>query len=230
MIVDVISSAARPSSGACNGVSPAFVIVKRETSPAIALQLIRDRECWAGPILGDSGMNVEIENHQNGMYHQNQADDTGAILRFKWDGVVVLGANAPKINNMVMQADLLIDEFPHRAIFPVGTGQGLTASTATLRLISVYFDSETDWSQLVDDRPKFKFSKVLSLNMWLQWFLGLNKKRWVESETKKIKSEINSILKTTPQIMVVLPPFAPYSSLVKAVYPKCKQALPPRAW
>lgn len=196
-----------------------MVIVRHETSPEIALQVIRTREFWAGPILGDSGMNVEIEDHPSG-YHNGQAESKGAFLRFDWDGVVVPGKFLQKINELVMPADHLIDEMPHRGILPVGTGQGLTGSTAKLRLIGVEFAVNIDLSKMARERAEFEFRKLFCLKMWRKWFFGLVGIKFLGSGARNIQSEIDSIVKSKPQIMVVMPPYAPYRDCVCKVYPK----------
>lgn len=191
------------------------VIVLRETSPAWALDTIRSGRCFAGPILGDGGMNAVIENHPDGDYCSDQAVEQGAILHFEWDGKI----DRPKYT-LHPPADVLVDQHPHRAFFMAGTGQGLTPETGRLRLVAVSFTGMHGWHEAVGDPPSFQIRQLFSRNMWLAWWSGRSRKNWEAETAKQITNEVAGILATKPAIMVVLPPFSLYRSIVANTYPR----------
>jgi hypothetical protein len=179
------------------------ITVLRETSPTVALDVVRNKRCFAGPILGDGGMNGVIANHPAGPYSPDQAADQGAILHFEWNGKI----DSPQYS-LHPPADILIDEHPHRAFFLAGTGQGLTAETGHLRLVMVTFKGKHGWHEVVGERPFFSFRRIL-----------MGSEKWKADQAQRIADEVAGVLASKPVIKVVLPSSCIYRSILAKEYP-----------
>jgi len=115
--------------------------VRHETSPTAALAIIKSQVFVTARGGEDGCMNVEIIEHENG-HTPIELANKGVSLFFEWDGQVQKKSDELKISTSLYHADILIDEMPFRGMLAVGTGLGLTGSTATLRLVEVEFDDE----------------------------------------------------------------------------------------
>ena len=176
------------------------VILHHETSPRIALQIARTRCIRAGPILGDSGLNVIIPTHANGEYFDGQAQNRGAILIFHWNGPVSRAHFADGY-----PVDTLYDQHPHRGFVPVGT-------TNHLKLHGIQLNEGFNWEMAVE-LPEFrtKGSKIT-------WAFS-KCPRWKSSQASLIKKEVERILSGRPTMSVVFPEHCIYKNLLLQKYP-----------
>lgn len=173
--------------------------IEHETSPAIAAEVARTKRFLAGPILGDSGMNVTIVGHLAGPYHPEQAANCGAVMRFAWTGPVSQGrfpAGYPP--------NQLFDEHPHRALVPVGTN-------INLKLIEIELVDGASWEDAVVETA---FS-LANLPSWL-----LSKRAVCRQEAaERIEEEMAAIVGTQPNIAICFPSDCIYRSIVMKTYP-----------
>ena len=151
----------------------------------------------AGPILGDAGLNACIVNHRGGQYAPDQAERRGAILEFEWSGPV-----STKPYSLIPDRNVCYDQHPHRAFIFVGT-------TQHLRLIGL--TAKGGWSDFVQ-RPD------LSLTTLGEWCLS-RRVGWVKGQADLIATEIKQTLARKPHVRIVLPPTAPYLSLIRQRFP-----------
>ncbi len=173
------------------------VILRHETDPTTALEIMRTRRFIAGPILGDAGLNACFINHPDGAYHPNQAERRGAILEFEWSGPV-------SSENYVSYPDrnVCYDQHPHRAFIFVGT-------TQHLRLVGL--KPKEGWISFVQ-RPDFSLSAI---GTWCR----SRRAGWMTKQAGLIAAEVNSTLADKPPVTIVLPSSAPYLQLVRQRFP-----------
>lgn len=180
------------------------VLLHHETSPSIALAIARSRKCLAGPILGDSGINVEIVGHPK-QFLRGQAAHNGARLIFEWDGPVE-HKNPP----LGYKPDHLYDEHPHRGIVPVGT-------TKHLHLVGIDLINDSSWLTTVV-KPIFC---ITNPGGWKKWYSSKHPE-WEFHAAKEIENEIDDLVRQRPLISVVFPPECIYAGLLKDRFPSVK--------
>lgn len=167
--------------------------IYHQTAPEVALAIAFTGQFWAGPILGDSGLNAILINDPRGKFHYNIADSTGATIAFDWNGPVLFD----KISGDY-QPEHLYDEFPFRAFIPVGTSKNLKLSTIEL-------SSSQTWGQALDS------SGWLSSSMWDRLRDGFFlKDTWRKKVLLNLESELQRIIKIGREIKVVFPPSSAY--------------------
>lgn len=176
-----------------------MTVIEHETSPEIATEIARTGRFFAGPILGDSGMNARIVNYNAGQYNPDQAENRGALMSFDWGGPI--GSN---IHISGFPPDELQDHFPHRALVPVGT-------TKHLRLVGIKLINGASWEQAVTE-PNLKLGSVCE---WLVSRLP----GWEKREANRIEQEMKSIIKLQPSIKILFPAHCIYKAIVKTQYP-----------
>ncbi len=176
------------------------IILHHETSPRIAVQIARTRCCKAGPILGDSGLNVIIPTNANGGYYAGQAQNRGAILIFNWNGPVSRAHFADGY-----PVDTLYDQHPHRGFVPVGT-------TNHLKLVGIQLNKGVTWEMAVDV-PEFR-----TKGRKLAWAFS-KCPRWKRSQAALIEKEVEKILRGQPTMSVVFPENCIYKSFLLQRYP-----------
>lgn len=174
--------------------------LEHETSMAIAITIARTKVAFAGPILGDSGLNVIPVGLHHKPYISNQAQSRGALMTFTWGGPIDTGSGAGGY-----PPDRLQDEHAHRAVVPVGT-------TKHLKLQSIALIGEASWLDVVQ-MPQWKIGTTI------RWLNSL-REEWKEEQAKRIEKEINSIVAQRPSISVHFPPGCIYAQLLRAKYPK----------
>ncbi|MBN3761328.1 hypothetical protein [Burkholderia sp. Ac-20365] len=161
------------------------LVLIHETSPDIALSILRGRKFIAGPILGDAGINCYIEGVDS--YHPDQAASKGAFLTFEWSGPVEASRSISR-----HEPEVLYDERPHRAFV-------FTCTKKHLRVTGLSFREGHSFDGLVGQAP---------------WYV-LNKPRWAEQAHAQIQTEVDRILREKPVISVVPPPDAPYLFILR---------------
>ena len=172
-------------------------ILHHETAPDTALRIARSKRCMAGPILSDSGLNVEIRDHAQGAFNRDQAATKGAVMVFQWDDPICdlsLPHGYPP--------NILYDQHPHRGFVPVGT-------TQHLKLIDIKLNTGSSWAMAVT-RPAPHASAHL-VDWALSWLPG-----WEAREAQKIGKEVVAIVRQQPNVSVVFPPENEYEVLLRA--------------
>lgn len=177
--------------------------IEHETSPAIALAVLRSRRFLAGPILSDSGLNVIFDDQENIGCHSGQAVCTGALMTFNWTGPV------SKIYcSSGYPPNVLYDQRPHRGFVPVGTTNFLT-------LVNIELIGEASWQEAVV-RPKFIFGS--SPRLWVYW-LKSHSESWRLNEMKKIQTEIEALRRSPVSICISFPPSSIYEMYLRRKFP-----------
>lgn len=179
------------------------VTLHHETAPAIALSVARSKRCLAGPILSDSGLNVEIVGHAKGPFHQGQAECRGARLTFEWDGPIAAAHEAHGY-----PPDVLYDHHPHRGFVPVGTSKHLHLCGVTLM-------KGRSWTEAVF-APEF--SVGMPVRAFARW-IGSRLPGWTMREALRIEREVSQIVAGRPQMRVVFPPENVYEGHLRERFP-----------
>jgi len=153
--------------------------IDHETSPAIALSIIRAQAFYGGELHDDDGLNA-IPNGVFGLDVEIfQARHTGVKLIFDWSGPII-STGLP----LDFQPDNIYDLLPHRYFVPHGT-------TKHLKLVHVHLRTGYSWEEAYSPKPALPgFS--LSPKKWTDWIKAQNID-WEQTQLKTIQDKITAI-------------------------------------
>lgn len=156
--------------------------IEHETSPGIALLIMRDGLFRGGPIMGDAGLNAVPLGGLG--YFSEQAENTGAIMEFSWHGPIERETPYPP------RVDTLYDQKPHRVFIPVGTTRNLFLDRIRLR-------DGYSWADCVVQYP---IPLGLNLVNPRAWYLALLSRSsgWKSEQVDAISMEV-ATLSTSPK-------------------------------
>lgn len=180
---------------------PVPLVVTHETSPRIAVDVVRNRRFVGGPISGDAGLNCFIEGVE---YNPDQASNSGAFITFEWVGE---RQEVGKFEDPAYKPNVLYDQRPHRAFIPVGT-------TDHLRLIDLTFAEDSAWSKLVNAPALPNSQEFFSVRAWAKWLAGF-RGNWAATEAARVRAELARLVAERPSISIVPHPAAPYRDTFK---------------
>ncbi len=159
--------------------------IVHETSPLIAVEVIRTRCVIGGPIQADDGLNARLLNHPNGPYNRSEIANPGVFLEFEWTGVMVQS----KGNHW--GPNLLHDQYPLRAFVPAGTN-------SHLHLTGIRFRPGYSWG----DAVRVPTLSIFQPCGWRAW-IASKRPGWKSREADRIAKEICNVLRLSPKIRVV---------------------------
>ncbi|CAG9183950.1 hypothetical protein [Cupriavidus pampae] len=167
-----------------------------ETSPAVALRILRTLQFVAGPILGDAGLSGALP----GSTYGEQAILRGAVLHFEWTGPVSAASSGRH------EPYLLYDERPHRLFVFVGTQRYLQLRGVTLA------DGLT-WADAVAGPARPNGVAWLNPRAWRDWLFPVQART---RQARMVGEEVARRLAETPTIRIVPPARAPYLGILRA--------------
>lgn len=156
-----------------------------ETSPLVAVYVVRTLCLEGGPIQADDGLNAWLVDHPNGPYMASQLENYGAILEFEWTGKMV------RSEGNYWAPNLLHDQHPLRAFVPAGTNDHLY-------LVDIRFRPNHGWADVVLE-PTAYMSKPRS---WIDWISSKSPK-WKSLEADRITDEVLHVIQQKPKVRVV---------------------------
>ncbi len=159
--------------------------IVHETSPRIAVDVVRTLRLIGGPIQADDGLSARLVNHPNGPYLLCELDSFGAFLEFEWTGKVV------RSSGNYWAPNLLHDQHPLRAFVPAGTDDHLY-------LVGIRFRATHGWADALL-LPQARLCKPVS---WIDWVAG-RLPDWKQREAARIAEEVSRIIKEKPKVQVI---------------------------
>ena len=173
------------------------MMIWHETTPRLALKILRSGEFWGNRMDSENGMNAYPLAPGAKQYYPGQAHQKGAKMIFEWSGpLVTVTAYTPA----PLSDGALFDEAPHRLFLRYGESKTAAGQNSELKLIDIQLTGAGKWEDTIDP-PDFP-GLTLKTQKWRN-YLASKKEGWAASEISKIVSTVEA-LKSNPKLIKVV--------------------------